>query len=150
MPASSSTTPAATTRPPGFPLAHLWLGRTYQALGRFQDAAREFDATLETLADWPVALAALGHVAGESGDVARARTVLDRLHEAARRRYVTEYGVALVHAGLGDLDEAFAWLDRAVAARAHWLVWLTLDPRWNNLRRDRRFDALHDRIGCAR
>jgi hypothetical protein len=56
-------------------------------------------------------------------------------------------GVALVHAGLGDKSEAFRWLDKAYDERSHWLVWLSLDPRWNGLRGDPRFDQLRKRVG---
>jgi len=131
---------------PNFPLAHLWLGRTYEEQRRFDAAIQEFGETRKMLGDWPVALAAIGHVHGVAGRRADADAVLVRLSELARRQYVTEYGVALVHAGLGNREDAFAWLDRAVAARSHWLVWLKLDPRWANLRTDRRFVSLLDRI----
>jgi TolB-like protein/Flp pilus assembly protein TadD len=131
---------------PNFPLAHLWLGRTYQEQGRFDDAAHEFAETRRTLGDWPVALAAIGNVLGVCGRDAEARQVLEELDQLSRRKYVTEYGVALVHAGLRDDDAAFEWLERAVAARSHWLVWLDLDPRWNRLRRDRRFESVRRRI----
>jgi len=135
---------------PNFPLAHLWLGRAYQEQGRFADARAEFGETQKGLGDWPVALAASGYVEGVDGRSAEARSVLARLTALARQQYVTEYGVALVHAGLGDRDAAFDWLDRAVAARSHWLVWLKLDPRWNGLRADPRYAALLVRVGPSR
>ena len=37
-----------------------------------------------------------------------------------------------VHAGLGNIDQAFRALDQAVADRSNWLVWLKLDPRFDN------------------
>jgi tetratricopeptide (TPR) repeat protein len=131
---------------PAFPLAHLWLGRAYQEQGRLDDAALEFVETRRILGDWPIAIAALGHVLGLSGRASEARRVLDELDQLSRRQYVTEYGVALVHAGLGDRDAAFDWLERAVAARSHWLVWLELDPRWQVLKGDPRFAAV---VGLA-
>ena len=135
---------------PNFALARLWLGRAYQELGRLDEALEEFAATCRIVGDWPAARAALGHVLGVSGREAEARCVLDDLARLSRGRYVTEYGVALVHAGLGDRDSAFEWLDRAVTARSHWLVWLALDPRWNPLRHDRRLTALLGRIGLSK
>jgi hypothetical protein len=60
---------------------------------------------------------------------------------------VTPYGVALVHAGLGDRDQALAWLARALDDRSHWLVWLRLDPRLDVLRSDRRFADLLLAVG---
>jgi hypothetical protein len=43
---------------------------------------------------------------------------------------------------LTQIDAAFTWLDRAFAERSKWLVWLRLDPRWENLRADPRFPKL--------
>jgi hypothetical protein len=54
-------------------------------------------------------------------------------------RYVTPYALALVHAALGQTDEAYARLDNAFDERSTWLVLLRLDPRWKMLRGDRRF-----------
>jgi hypothetical protein len=42
---------------------------------------------------------------------------------------VTSCGVALVHAWLGRIDAAFAWLNKAFDEKSNWLVWLRLDPR---------------------
>jgi hypothetical protein len=62
-------------------------------------------------------------------------------------RYVTPYGVALVHAGLGEKDQALAWLHRALQDRSHWLVWVTLDPRLDALRSDPWYGDLLQNIG---
>jgi hypothetical protein len=59
---------------------------------------------------------------------------------------VTPYGVALVHAALGEDDTAFRWLRRAYDERAHWLVWLSRDPRFSSLHADPRFGDLVARI----
>ena len=75
-----------------------------------------------------------------------ARAVLREMDALSTQRFVTAYGVALVHAGLGQSDEAFRWLDRAFDERSHWLVWLRLDPRWKSLRDDPRFGALVARL----
>jgi hypothetical protein len=74
--------------------------------------------------------------------------VLDELDELAQEGYyVTPYGTALVYAGLGEKDKAFAALNEAFDDRSHWLVWLKLDPRWGDLRTDPRFVELVRRIG---
>ena len=77
-----------------------------------------------------------------AGMTSEAQAVLREMDALAKQRFVTAYGIALVHAGLGHKDEAFSWLDRAFEERSHWLVWLRLDPRWNSLRDDPRFAAL--------
>lgn len=50
-------------------------------------------------------------VMGCRGDEARA--VRDEMGQLSARRFVTAYGMALVHAGLGEKDQAFIWLDKA-------------------------------------
>ena len=130
-----------------FPLARLWLGRAYQAQRRYDDAIAEFRRIESALHGWPVVRAAIGHVEGVSGRAYEALETLDGLHRLAKERYVTPYGVALVHAGRGDNDQALAWLARALADRSHWLVWLKLDPRLDALRSDRRYTELLQAVG---
>jgi tetratricopeptide (TPR) repeat protein len=129
-----------------FPPAHLWLGRTYQELGRVDDALAEFRQVEASLPEWPVSMAARGFVAGAAGRPDEARQILAELERLANHTYVTPYGVALVHAGLGSNDVAFAWLNKAFDERSHWLVWLRLDPRWSGLRLDPRFIELVRRM----
>jgi DNA-binding winged helix-turn-helix (wHTH) protein/TolB-like protein/Flp pilus assembly protein TadD len=131
---------------PTFPPAHLWLGRTYQELGKFDDALIEYGAVEERVRDWPVSIAARGFVAAVAGRPARALEALAELDQLSRRRFVTSYGIALVYAGLGQNDAAFAWLEKAFDERSNWLVWLRLDPRWNGLRSDPRFAQLVSRM----
>jgi DNA-binding winged helix-turn-helix (wHTH) protein/TolB-like protein len=130
----------------GFPPAHLWLGRTYEELGQFDDAAAAFRGVDERIRDWPVSIAARGHVAGVSGRQAQAAEALGQLERLSANRFVTSYGLALVHAGLGQNDAAFASLNNAFDERSNWLVWLRLDPRWNGLRSDSRFTQLVSRM----
>jgi DNA-binding winged helix-turn-helix (wHTH) protein/tetratricopeptide (TPR) repeat protein len=131
---------------PNFPPAHLWLGRTYQELGKFDEALNAFRKVEDRIRDWPVTIAARGFVAGIAGQRAQALEALSELQQLSGRRFVTSYGVALVHAGLGQNDAAFASLNKAFDERSNWLVWLRLDPRWNGLRPDPRFDQLVARM----
>ena len=92
-------------------------------------------------------IAAVAHVGASLGDEAAARASLVRMDSIAHERYVMPDAVALVHAALHEPDDAFRWLDRAVADRSHWLVWLTRDTRWASIRADPRFAALVRRVG---
>ena len=60
---------------------------------------------------------------------------------------MSPYSVALVHAGLGDRDQAFAWLDKAYTERSDYMPYLSLEPMLDGLRSDRRFAALVRRVG---
>jgi TolB-like protein len=88
----------------------------------------------------------LGHVYAVAGKVARARSVLDSLREAAARGYVPSYWFALVHAGLGERDQALRYLERAYEERSTVLAYVLIDPRLAPLRDDPRFLALARRL----
>lgn len=132
---------------PKFPLAHLWLGRAYQQKGMFDEAIAEYRQTDAAWPGWVVTLAAIGNMQGIAGKKSDARDMLTTLNTLSQREYVTPYGIALVYSSLGEKDQAFTWLDKAVQDRAHWLVWLRLDPRWDAIRPDPRFKDLVRRIG---
>jgi TolB-like protein/DNA-binding winged helix-turn-helix (wHTH) protein/Tfp pilus assembly protein PilF len=132
---------------PNFPLAHLWLGRTYQQKRMYEEAVTEYKQAGSVLRDWPVTMAAIGNIYGLSHQRREALKILGELKELSKQKYVTSYGVALVYAGLGENDQAFAWLNKGYAERTHWLVWLKLDPRWDSLRSDPRFQDLLRRMG---
>jgi len=55
-------------------------------------------------------------------------------------------GKALIYSGLGDRAQTLVWLRKAVEERSHWLVWIGLDPRFNALRSDAKFQALVRRV----
>ena len=91
-----------------------------------------------------------GYVLAKAGWRDEARHVLETLQAAARERYVPPCAVALVHAGLGERDAAFECLDRAYAARDVHLMFLPVDPKWDDYRQDPRFAALLSRCAFSR
>jgi DNA-binding winged helix-turn-helix (wHTH) protein/TolB-like protein/Tfp pilus assembly protein PilF len=129
-----------------FGLAHLWLARSYGEVGRLDESLAAARSAEATASQWSVFLAQRGYTLGVMGRADEARAVRDEMERLSAQRFVTAYGVALVHAGLGDKEQAFAWLEKAFAERSHWLVWLRLDPRWKNLRGDPRLAALVERM----
>jgi len=74
---------------PSFPLAHLWLGRTYQEQRQYDAAVAEYTATANVLVNWLVAMAAIGHVYGISGRPEDAQRVLHDLQALSSHAYVT-------------------------------------------------------------
>jgi TolB-like protein/DNA-binding winged helix-turn-helix (wHTH) protein/Flp pilus assembly protein TadD len=130
----------------------LWIG--HQMRGQALEELGDHDLALKALAtaarlsgqnSKPISLT--GYILGRSGRTAEARDLLGALEMASRQRYVPPYALALVHAGLGDADAAFAWLDRAYAARDVHLMFLTVDVKWDRYRTDPRFANLLARCG---
>jgi len=84
-------------------------------------------------------LALLGHAYAVAGKKAEAKQVLNDLQQLQEQRYVSPYTVAAIYAGLGDQEQAFKWLDRAVEERDIWLMNLKVDPVFAKLRSQRKF-----------
>jgi TolB-like protein/DNA-binding winged helix-turn-helix (wHTH) protein len=91
-----------------------------------------------------------GYVLGRAGRAAEARDVLRTLQTVALDRYVPSYAMALVYAGLDERDAVFEWLERAYAARDVHLIFLPVDPKWDDYRQDPRFLTLLSRCGFSR
>jgi TolB-like protein/DNA-binding winged helix-turn-helix (wHTH) protein/Tfp pilus assembly protein PilF len=132
---------------PKYPLAHLWLGRSYQQKRMFDESMAEYQATDSALPNWVVTIAGIGNLQGLARKNVDARLTLAKLNAMSESKYVTPYGVALVYAGMGNKDEAFRWLEKAFDDRANWLVWLQFDPRWEALRADPRYAEMVHRMG---
>ena len=88
----------------------------------------------------------LGHAYAVAGRTDRARRVLAKLQETSARSYVPAYWFAVVHAGLGNRDEALHHLERAYQERSTVLAYVLIDPRLASLRNDPRFVALTRRL----
>ena len=128
---------------PNFPLAHFWMGRVLSAESNCSGALSELDtAASSSLREWQPVIAAHGYIAGVCGQRSRASEDLQRFDELAQKRFVTSYGYALIHSGLSEKDQALTWLRKAVEERSHWLVWIRVDPRFDTLRGDPRFQQL--------
>jgi len=130
--------------PSSFP-ARRYLGLAYEAKGMYAEAIAEFQRGVK-LSGSPLMLALLGHAYAASGKAAEAKQVLNDLQQLQGTRYVSPYTVAAIHAGLGDQEQAFKWLETAVEGRDIWLMNLKVDPVFAKLRSNRKFTDLLARI----
>jgi hypothetical protein len=72
--------------------------------------------------------------------------MLNELKKRSTERYVPPFDFALIHNGLGERDEVFAWLERGVEQRDPKMIFLKGGLQWNNLRGDPRFVSLLERM----
>lgn len=130
-------------------IGHMMRGQAYEQTGEAELALNAL-AIAERFSGGnskPVALR--GYILARTGRRNQARDVLTALEVRSRERYVPPYAMALVHAGLGDTDAVFEWLDRAFDVRDVHLIYLPPDPKWDAARSDPRFVALLTRCGFA-
>ena len=103
---------------PHFALARATLGWTYVLQGMSDRGIGELQKAVSLSPDSTLYLAQLGEAFGMAGRTQEAREVLQRLDELTKQRYVSPYHMAYVYTGLGELDLAMDWLDRAYEKRA--------------------------------
>jgi TolB-like protein/DNA-binding winged helix-turn-helix (wHTH) protein len=129
------------------PLFQRYAAWAYLQRGMHREAIDALRAALSALGRAPAVEGELGHALAVAGRRDEALAVLEGLRQLSSTRYVSPYSVALVHAGLGDRDQAFAWLDKAYAERSDYMPYLKLEPMLDGLRSDPRFAALVQRVG---
>ncbi|MBZ5599437.1 MAG: winged helix-turn-helix domain-containing protein [Acidobacteriia bacterium] len=126
--------------------AYIAIGSTYRDQGLFEKAIAAHRRAMEASGDLPSMMGWLGLTLGLSGNASEARALLERLYRKAAQGYVPPTSLAWIHLGLGEIDAAFEWLNRAVDECDQLLMpiksYAFLDP----IRADPRFDVLLHRM----
>jgi TolB-like protein len=119
------------------------LGDIYVEKGMYEEGIGEF----KKLGDMPHALGHMGNAYARSEKTAEARAILPKLTQHIEKTGIGRYEIALVYAGLGEKDNAFAWLEKAFQSRDKGVTYLKIDPCLQPLRSDSRFQDLVKRAG---
>jgi len=132
---------------PTFPQARRYAAWVYVQKGMHAEAIAALRGTLDEVGRNPEIEGELGYALAVAGRRTEALALLEGLRQLSSGRYVSPYSVALVHAGLGNRDEALAWLEKAYVERSDYMPYLRLEPMLDGLRADPRFTALVRRVG---
>jgi serine/threonine-protein kinase len=132
---------------PDFALTHSFRGQALTELGRHAEAVEAVERAVGHSGRSPETVAALACTLARAGEPDRARAELARIIESGRTRYVSLNLLAQVHTALGDREQAFRALGRAVEERASDLIWAAVRPNYEPLRADPRFAAILERVG---
>ena len=130
---------------PNFPRAHI-IVFAYVQVGMFAEALRDV-TEWQKGHDGPFAWMMFAYVHGRAGHQTEALRYLHRLEAERSAHYVDSSKMMLAYLGLGDKDHALQWCDKAVAERSTLMVWLKVDPVYDPLRPDARFQILLSKIG---
>ncbi len=131
---------------PNFPQTHGILAVAYQRQGRYQEAIAEAQKGVE-LSRRTAGLGMLGYCYAVAGKRSEALAILRELEEKHARRESTGANLAGVYAGLGDKDQAFAWLEKDFQDRSGPLAQITGSTILGTLRSDARYADLLRRMG---
>jgi serine/threonine protein kinase/tetratricopeptide (TPR) repeat protein len=126
--------------------AHWIMGIIYEQKHMYEEAVASERKAVETTGGVPRARAGLGHACGLARRRVEAEGILAELQEQAKRAYVSPFAFATVYLGLREFDAFFGWLEKAFAARSFWLVYLKMEPQYDPVRSDDRFQDLIRRM----
>jgi len=124
---------------------HWTMGIIYRDKGSYKKAIEQF----QVLGANPHYLGHLGNAYARDGQVTQARRIIAELKKNVRHDGVGTYEIALIYAGLGDKEAAFAWLERSYKVHDKGLTYLKMDPCMDPLRHDGRLQDLMHRVGLA-
>jgi eukaryotic-like serine/threonine-protein kinase len=131
---------------PDFWWGHFLLGWAETETGKYDEAIQSLDRATQ-LDSSPYPLAYLGYANARSGKKDKALKALQELEQKSHQVYVPRYQIAAVYVGLGDKDKALESLQQAFSNREEIIAFLKVDPTWDTLRSDSRFQNLEHRAG---
>jgi serine/threonine protein kinase/tetratricopeptide (TPR) repeat protein len=134
---------------PRFDGAHTDMARSLEALGRFDEARAAYEEGRRLAGGLAGPSFGLAHLEAAAGNNAEARRILAELTAARGSHVVSAWGIAALNASLGDVDDAFAWLETAIKEKASGLMWLRMHPRLDPIRNDSRYWPMVERVGLA-
>ncbi len=132
---------------PDFVSAYGLRGRIFLVQKRIPEAIAEFEKVRNKTGDTPFALGNLGYAYARAGRTNEARQILEKLKSVSASGGNASIEVAFVNLGLGDLDQAFVWLERAVESRDQDPRAWKSDPLLGDVVKDPRYAALLKKFG---
>jgi len=125
--------------------AHVYLGYAYAAKGMYPQAIAEHLKAIGIEGETTSVQCYLGYALAQSGKRSEAQAILDKLK--GTKAYVSPAELAVLYVGLGDKEGALASLEKAYAAHDPQMQFLKVDPNYDSLRSDSRFQDLMRKLG---
>src|SRR5262245_35340694 len=125
------------------------LGSTLALQGETTEAERVLREALTLPGASAYSTATLGWLLAQSGKRPEAEQLLQELESERRRGYVSPVAFAILHIGLGNLQDALTWTERAYDERRGWLVYANVNPIFDSLRKEPGFRALVAKMGLG-
>lgn len=128
---------------PDFVTAHLALGISYEQKGKYEEALAAFKyKNMERMYPFRIA-----HILTMAGRKDEAAAITDKYVEAAQKNPLYSHTVATLYAGFEDKDQAIYWLEKAYHLRQDQMLYIKIDPYFDPIRSDPRFQDILRRMG---
>jgi len=134
---------------PGAPRAHSNLGWALIFHGDHAAGIASLEHAWTLSPNSTLFLSQLGQAYAVTGNVERARKILQQLHDRAIHEFVSPYHFAYVYVGLGEADTAIDWLERAFERRSGAIYGIKGSFLFRNLRSHPRFKALLQKMNLT-
>lgn len=134
---------------PNFALGRFYLGISLAQLHRYDEAIDQLKAAFDLTAGGALIRAALANVYAVAGYREMAEEILADLQSFPTNKDVSPFYLALIYAGLGDVERALQMLEDTVEERYCWASYLKSEPVFDYLRKEKRFTDLLERMGLA-
>ncbi|MCW5961811.1 MAG: protein kinase [Pyrinomonadaceae bacterium] len=133
---------------PQYGLGHYAISKVFRIQGKFDDALAAIETADQILNDSVFVKLAKAECFAAAGRTGEALQLLDELNELAKERYVSPYQLSLVYCYLEKHEEAIERLEQALKVREPWLNWMAVEPVFDKLRRNRRFQILNNNFNA--
>ncbi|MDH2901347.1 MAG: adenylate/guanylate cyclase domain-containing protein [archaeon] len=135
---------------PKFVPAHIKLGKTYLQKSLFEEGVSMMQKAVEMSGGSALGKAYLAYAYGVSGSKEEAKAIINELVEMSKKQYVSAFNLAVACCGLGDKEATIEWLEKAFDQRAGGLFKINVDPMFDSLRDEPRFQELVRKIGLSK
>jgi TolB-like protein/Tfp pilus assembly protein PilF len=132
---------------PNAAFIYEYLGTAYLQKGMYREAIGHLQKAVGLSNGFPLYQAELAYSYAAAGDRAQAGRILTDLKSRSRRQYVSSYSLAVAYISLGKKDAALARLQKAYEEREDQVGLLKIEPLFDTLHADPRFQELLRRIG---
>ena len=115
--------------------------------GKHKEGLDELQKAASLSGGSPLYTAQVGVSLTLAGEKKEALRVIRELRDISATRYVSPYGIAQIYAALHDKEQSYKWLETAYRDRAVWMSYLAVDPVFDSIRSEARFQDLLHRVG---
>jgi TolB-like protein len=131
---------------------YKWLGETFIWLGEYDSARYYLDSALNLKDAYmllPRFQTSLALAFQKTNQTRKAGGIISQIKNQSKLTSAgsPHYFVGWYYSGVGEIDSAFCWLEKAYEKNSPEFPWLRSDPAFDNLRGDKRYWDLYERTG---
>jgi adenylate cyclase len=132
---------------PDFGMSYLLMGLIYNEREMYSEAVPEFQKAIELTGGLSWALAWLGYAYAMLGRKDETEKILHKIEERSKEKYMPATSMIPIFYALGDYDNVFACLERAIEEHDSIMSSIRIEPGFDGLRSDPRFQTILKKMG---